>query len=61
VFVSVLATLDRQDGATLVAEHPFEASFEAGSNRVGSIVQAYDQAVSKVVGDLVAWVDQSAV
>jgi cholesterol transport system auxiliary component len=59
VFVSVTATLDRQDGG-LVGEHAFEASSEAGDNRVGAIVQAYDQAVSKVVGDLVAWVAQSA-
>src|SRR6185437_5776461 len=47
VFVSVVATLDRQDGA-LVGEHPFEATVAAGDNRVGSIVQAYDQAAAKV-------------
>ena len=59
VFVTVRATLDHPNGA-LVAEQPFEASFAASDNRLGAIVQAYDQAVSKVVGELVAWVGQSA-
>jgi cholesterol transport system auxiliary component len=60
VFVTVRATLDRQDNGALVAEHPFEASVAAGDNRVGAIVEAYDAAVSKVVGDLAAWVAQTA-
>jgi cholesterol transport system auxiliary component len=58
VVVSVRATLDRADGA-LVAEQPFEASVPAGDDRLGAIVQAYDQAASKVIGDLVAWVGQN--
>lgn len=60
VFVSGRATLDRQDNGALVAEHPFEASVAASDNRVGPIVEAYDAAVSKVVGDLAAWVAQTA-
>jgi cholesterol transport system auxiliary component len=59
VVVSLRATLDRADGA-LVAEQPFEASVPAGDDRLGAIVQAYDQAVSKAVGDLIAWVGQNA-
>jgi cholesterol transport system auxiliary component len=59
VVVSVRATLDRPDGS-LAAELPFEASVQASDDRLGAIVQAYDQAVSKVVGDLVAWVGQNA-
>jgi cholesterol transport system auxiliary component len=59
VVVRLRATLDRQDGGALVAELPFEASVPASDNDVGAIVQAYDQAVSKVVGDLVAWVGQN--
>jgi cholesterol transport system auxiliary component len=58
IVVGMRATLDRQGGG-LVAEQPFEASVAAGDNRIGAIVQAYDQAVSKVVGDLVAWVGQN--
>ena len=59
VVVTVRATLDRQDGGALVADQPFEASVAAGDERLGAIVQAYNQAVSKVVGDLVAWVGQN--
>ncbi len=59
VVVRVRATLDRREGGGLIAEQPFEASVPAGDNRIGAIVQAYDQAVSKVVGDLVAWVGQN--
>lgn len=58
VFVTVRATLDRENGA-MVAERPFEASVAASDNRMGPIVEAYDAAVSKVVGDLAAWVAQS--
>lgn len=58
VVVTMHATLDRADGG-LLAEQPFEASVPAGDNRLGAIVQAYGQAVSKVVGELVAWVGQN--
>ena len=58
VVVTVRATLDGANGA-LIAEQPFEASVPAGDNRLGAIVEAYDQAVSKVIGALVAWVGQS--
>jgi len=59
VVVSLRATLDRPDGS-LVAAQPFEASVAASENRMGPIVEAYDAAVSKVVGDLAAWLAQSA-
>lgn len=59
VVVTVRATLNRQDGS-LVGEQAFEASAPAGADTVGEIVQAYDQAVSKVVGDLVGWVGQNS-
>jgi cholesterol transport system auxiliary component len=58
VVVTLRATLNRQDGS-LVGEQPFDASMPAGDDTVGAIVQAYDAAVSKVVGDLVAWVGQN--
>jgi cholesterol transport system auxiliary component len=59
VVVTMRATLNRQDGS-LVGELPFDASVAAGDDTIGAIVQAYDAAVSKVVGDLVAWVDQNS-
>jgi cholesterol transport system auxiliary component len=41
----------------LITAPPFEADVAASDNRVGPIVAAYDAAATKVVGDLVAWVD----
>jgi cholesterol transport system auxiliary component len=58
VVVRLRATLDRPDGS-MVTGQPFEASVPATDDRVTAIVQAYDAAVSKVVGDLVAWVGQN--
>jgi cholesterol transport system auxiliary component len=58
IVVVVRATLERQSDLSHVATQEFEADVPAGENRVGPIVQAFDQAATKVVGDLVAWVDQ---
>jgi cholesterol transport system auxiliary component len=58
VVIVVRAVLDRQSDLSHVATQEFEAEVPAGDNRVGPIVQAFDQATTKVVGDLVAWVDQ---
>ncbi len=61
IVVSVRATLDRNKiGGPMVAEMPFEASVPATDAGLGSIVQAYDQAVSQVVSGIVAWVGQNA-
>jgi cholesterol transport system auxiliary component len=60
VVVVVRATLDRNADLKFVGAKEFEADFPASDNRVGAIVQAYDGAVTKVVGDLVAWVDQAS-
>ena len=43
-----------------VAEQIFEAQAPADRNRVTAIVAAYDQALAKVLGDVVAWTDNSA-
>ena len=59
VVVTMRATLNRQDGS-LIGEQPFDASVAAGDDTIGAIVQAYDAAVSKVVGDVVTWVDQNS-
>ncbi|MGH6972937.1 MAG: ABC-type transport auxiliary lipoprotein family protein, partial [Caulobacteraceae bacterium] len=50
------------EGATAAAEPSaklFEAEIPAGADRVGDIVAAYDAATTKVVGELVAWVEAS--
>ena len=59
VMVTVRATLDRTSDQSQVDSKEFDAEVPAGDNRFGPIVQAYDQATSKVVGDLVAWVSQT--
>jgi cholesterol transport system auxiliary component len=58
VVIVVRAVLDRQSDLSNVGTQEFRAEVPASDNRVGPIVQAYDQAATKVVGDLVAWVDQ---
>jgi cholesterol transport system auxiliary component len=60
VMVTVRATLDRTSDQSQVDSKEFNAEVPAGDNRFGPIVQAYDQATSKVVSDLVAWVSQTA-
>lgn len=57
--IIVRATLDRQSDLSHVGAKEFEAEVPAGDNRVGAIVAAFDGAATKVVGDLVAWVDQA--
>ncbi|HEY2708080.1 MAG TPA: ABC-type transport auxiliary lipoprotein family protein [Caulobacteraceae bacterium] len=58
VTIVMRATLDRASDSALIGTRVFEADVPAGDNRIGPIVQAFDQATTKVVGDLVAWVDQ---
>jgi len=58
VVIVVRAVLDKQSDLSNVATQDFTAEVPAGDNRIGPIVQAFDQATSKVVGDLVTWVDQ---
>jgi len=58
VVVIVRAVLERQSDLSLVGAQTFEADIPASDNRVGAIVTAYDAATTKVIGDLVAWVDE---
>jgi cholesterol transport system auxiliary component len=57
VVVRVRAQLAREKDMTVVAEREFDATAPAADNRVSAIVPAFDAATSKVVGDLVAWVN----
>lgn len=55
VRVSITASLLRPGDRSIVAEQRFEVMQDAGSNRVGSIVQAYDTATADAVRQVVQW------
>ncbi|HWA61160.1 MAG TPA: ABC-type transport auxiliary lipoprotein family protein [Caulobacteraceae bacterium] len=56
VVVALHAALDRTSDRALAGDRTFEARIDAADNRVGAIAQAFDQAVTKTLTDLVAWV-----
>ena len=59
IVIDIRASLDRQSDMSAVAPPTdFHAEVPASDNRVGPIVTAFDAATTKVVGDLVAWVDE---
>lgn len=51
-------TADGQNG--VLTEKMFEARVRASENRVGAIVEAYDQATDKVLAEIVAWTNAQA-
>ena len=55
VVVRVRGVLNRNQDRALVGDQVFEARVQAADNRVSAIVPAYDKAVAKVLGDIVAW------
>ncbi len=57
VVVRVRGVLNRNTDRALVGDQIFEAKVKAADNRVSAIVPAYDQAVAKVLGDVVGWVN----
>jgi cholesterol transport system auxiliary component len=57
VTVHVRASLTKFSDRVLAGERIFSARVPASDNRVGAIATAYDEAVGKVVGEMVAWVD----
>ncbi len=57
IIVTLHADLDRVSDQVAVSSKTFEATVPATDNRVGAIASAFDQAVAKVLGDLVVWVD----
>jgi cholesterol transport system auxiliary component len=57
IAVEVRATLASTQDQTTAVDRIFKRSITASDNRVSAITQAFDQAVSQVLGDLVAWVD----
>ena len=59
VVVSFRARLSLPDG-TAVDEKTFDARKPAADNRVGPVVEAFDQATADTLKGLVAWTDQTA-
>lgn len=59
VLVQVRGVINRNNDRALVGDQVFEARVKASSNRVGSIVEAYDAATTKVLTDLTGWVSAS--
>ena len=57
VVVRVRGVLSRSEDRALVGDQVFEARVMASDNRVSAIVPAYDQAVAKVLGEIVAWIN----
>jgi cholesterol transport system auxiliary component len=57
IVVDVHAALNRTRDRLVVGDRSFKASVIASDNRVSAIAEAFDQAVAKVLGELVAWVD----
>jgi cholesterol transport system auxiliary component len=57
VVVRVRGVLNSNQDRALVGDQIFEARVKAADNRVSAIVPAYDQAVAKVLGEVVTWVN----
>lgn len=55
VVVRVRAQVIRTESRAVASERTFATTVRASDNRVGAIVQAYDQAVGKTLSDIVAW------
>ncbi|HZK99276.1 MAG TPA: ABC-type transport auxiliary lipoprotein family protein, partial [Caulobacteraceae bacterium] len=55
--VEVYAAIGGAKDRTAIAERIFQAQAPASDNRVYAIAAAFDQAVGKVLGELVSWVD----
>jgi len=60
IVVRVHARLIRASDRAVAGERVFEASVPAADNRVGPISQAFDQATTGVLTDLVTWVGSAA-
>lgn len=57
VVVTVRALVSRTQDRALVGDKIFSAEIRAADNRVGAIVPAFNEALSQVLGEMVAWTD----
>lgn len=60
VVVRVRAVLIRSGDRSLAGEKMFEARVRASENRVGAIVEAFNEGVGKTLTELVGWTDATA-
>lgn len=60
VVVRVRAVLTRSDNRSLVGETVFEAKVRAYDNRVGAIVEAFNDAGGQVLAQIVTWTNAAA-
>jgi cholesterol transport system auxiliary component len=60
VLIRVRAAMTTDGEKALLNEKIFEARVRASDNRVGEIVQAYDQATDKILAEIVAWTNENA-
>jgi len=58
VVVRVRAALNKFHDHSVVGDRMFEAKVTASDNRVSAITDAFDQATSRVLGDVTVWVNQ---
>lgn len=56
VLVQVRGVINRNQDRALVGDQIFEARVKASTNRVGSIVKAYDEATAQVLTQTTGWV-----
>ena len=59
ILVEVRGVINRSSDRALVGDKMFEARIKASTNRVGSIVEAYDTATVQVLGQITSWVSAS--
>jgi cholesterol transport system auxiliary component len=60
VRVTVHAVLTRESDLSFVGERTFGVTQPAAEDRIGAIVDAFNAAVTKTVGDLTTWVEETA-
>ncbi|CAN5275198.1 ABC-type transport auxiliary lipoprotein family protein [soil metagenome] len=56
VLVEIRAVMTRNGDRALLGDKVFQTRIKASDNRVGAIVQAYDQATTQTLSDIIAWV-----
>ena len=56
VLVEIRAVITRNGDRALLGDKVFQARIKASDNRVGPIVQAYDQATGQTLSEIITWV-----
>ncbi|WP_374569865.1 ABC-type transport auxiliary lipoprotein family protein [Phenylobacterium sp.] len=61
VLVKLRAVLTRSSDRALIGDVTFDVRTRAKNNRVGSIVEAFDEASGEAIAKLIAWTNEKAV